>query len=100
MKTSENFPNFVIQSAAKGSLTKPAEASPILCQLVRQVLSPSVTKTASSERSDGAADIEYHSSGMLKDLLKTSFSYFMGSTAAKPKPSDAAGERIGTTSLQ
>ena len=37
------------------------------------------------------ADIEYHSSGILKDLLKSSFSYFMGSSTAKPKPSDAAG---------
>jgi hypothetical protein len=34
-------------------------------------------------------DIEHHSSGMLKDLLKSSFSYFMGSSVAKPKPSDA-----------
>lgn len=70
-----------------GSLTKPAEPFPLLRQLVRQILS---TEKVSTERSDGTADIEYHSAGILKDLLKTSFSYFMGAAAAKPKPSDAA----------
>ena len=73
-----------------GSLTKPAEASPILCQLVRQVTS-GVDAKGSGHSPDLGVDIEYHSSGMLKDLLKTSFSYFMGSAASKPKPSDAAG---------
>jgi len=85
-QTRRNFKSFK-RLYRPGSLTKPAESLPLLRQLVHQILS---TDGKSPDCSEVVADIEYHSSGILKDLLKSSFSYFMGSSAAKPKPSDAA----------
>lgn len=69
-----------------GSLTKPANHQPFLQQLLQLALSE---PNPHDPTAGDCPDIEHHSSGMLKDLLKSSFSYFMGSSVAKPKPSDA-----------
>ena len=74
-----------------GSLTEPAESNSLLRQIVRQILAPASPKTP-TDSSGASVDLEHHSSGILKDLLKSSFSYFMGAAPAKPKPSDAPGE--------
>jgi len=62
-----------------GSVSEPFSCRPLLKELVHQL-------TAKSLSDSWDVDLEHHSTELLKDFLKTGFSYLMGSGASKPRP--------------